>query len=338
MSRGNKAVKLLAVGYIVGMLAQKKLESKKNLPIIDKKNKCDIDNVLILGSGGVLGLAWHAATLRRLERLGLWNPEEDDLRIGTSAGSMVAMALGAGLTPEKILKIVSGELVPHNDSDLQMPKVPVNVQIGKGRSNRWYLLKAISKARFPYPGLFISSLFPHGEATMDELLDIVNRITDGNWPKTETWVTSAEINKGARHVFDRNSGITPGFAVAASCSIPSVYRPMQHIEDKQFVDGGVISGLHIDLAIRLKPKKIIILAPLSGFVKLDFSDPWNVSVKKIARNGQELAIAMAKAKAKRNGTELIVLRPRPIENELLNRGSLMDSTLLPELIEATLKD
>ena len=338
MSKKKTALTALAAISVASMMTQRRLDLNRALPKIDDTKKNDIDNILILGSGGVMGVAWHAATLTRLERLGIWSPSDDDLRIGTSAGSMVAVALGAGFSPETILKVVTGEPVPHGESELRMPSMARNPASENEKSDKWYFLRALSKAKLPYPGVLMSSLLPLGTENMDELMALVDKFTEDSWPEVETWITSVEINKGSRHVFSHKSGVSPGFAVAASCSVPSLYRPMQYMEGTKFIDGGVVSGLHIDLAMGLKPKKITILAPLSGFVRVKLSDPWNVSMKKIGRNSQEVAIAKAQVKAKAHGIELIVIRPRPIENELLNRGSLMDSTLLPELVESTLKD
>lgn len=331
MSKKAKLIPLAALAITTGVTIQRSKELKRIIPKIDKP----IYNVLVLGSGGVLGVAWHAATLLRMERLGLWHPSEDSLRIGTSAGSMVAVALGSEIPAQKILGIVMGNKIDCNGEEIVMPLLERNPSKEKERSDKWYATKSLSHLRMPYSGLLMSSLLPTGEANMDELIKMVNAFSGNKWPDIETWVTSTDYVSGRRHIFDKNSNVTPGFAVASSCAIPSIYKPLEHNE-QHFIDGGIISMLHLDLAMRLGAKKITVLAPLSGFVKLNTSDPLILTVKKIARNAQELALLKAKIKAKSFGIEFIIIRPRRLENQLLNKGSLMDSTLLPELVDATL--
>lgn len=331
MDKSTKVIQAVALASIAGAIIQRRNDLRKVTPIVDKT----INNVLVLGSGGVMGVAWHAATLMRLEKTGQWNPSEDNLRIGTSAGSMVAIALGAGFSAQTILEIVTGGKIDCNGREVRMPAIEKVPSTDKMKSDKWYIAKTISHLRMPYPGLLMSSLLPEGNASMEELIYMVNTFTNNEWPETETWITSTDNVSGGRYVFNRESRVTPGFAVASSCAVPSIYKPLED-GSRHFIDGGIISGLHLDLAMHLGVKKITVLAPLSGLVKLHASDPWNVTMKKLGRNGQEVALAKAQIKAKTYGIELEVIRPRRLENQLLNKGSLMDSTLLPELVEATL--
>ena len=48
---------------------------------------------LVLGAGGMAGLAFHAGTLIALEVDLGWDPREAAVIVGTSAGSIVAAAL-----------------------------------------------------------------------------------------------------------------------------------------------------------------------------------------------------------------------------------------------------
>ncbi|MBA3809074.1 MAG: hypothetical protein H0X28_11910, partial [Solirubrobacterales bacterium] len=56
-------------------------------------------DVLVLGGGGVLGEAWMNALLAGLEEGGRFDSRRFGLYIGTSAGSIVAAALAAGIAP-----------------------------------------------------------------------------------------------------------------------------------------------------------------------------------------------------------------------------------------------
>ncbi|HKP89593.1 MAG TPA: patatin-like phospholipase family protein, partial [Thermoleophilaceae bacterium] len=55
-------------------------------------------DALVLGAGGILGEAWLSGVLAGLEEGGL-DPRECGGFVGTSAGSIVAAALAAGVSP-----------------------------------------------------------------------------------------------------------------------------------------------------------------------------------------------------------------------------------------------
>src|ERR1700760_3117689 len=59
----------------------------------------DSPHALVLGGGGVLGEAWLWAVLAGLERDERFDSRACDCYVGTSAGSIVAALLSAGLAP-----------------------------------------------------------------------------------------------------------------------------------------------------------------------------------------------------------------------------------------------
>src|SRR3977135_3568911 len=56
-------------------------------------------DVLVLGGGGILGEAWMSAVLAGIEEAGRLRVRDCDCFVGTSAGSIVAAARGAGARP-----------------------------------------------------------------------------------------------------------------------------------------------------------------------------------------------------------------------------------------------
>ena len=55
--------------------------------------------MLVLGGGGILGETWMAGVLAGLEEGTDWDPSKCDSYLGTSAGSIVAAWLAAGVSP-----------------------------------------------------------------------------------------------------------------------------------------------------------------------------------------------------------------------------------------------
>jgi NTE family protein len=56
-------------------------------------------DVLVLGGGGILGEAWMSALLTGIEDSEEFDAHDCDCYVGTSAGSIVAASLAAGLEP-----------------------------------------------------------------------------------------------------------------------------------------------------------------------------------------------------------------------------------------------
>src|SRR5438067_373031 len=65
---------------------------------------------LVLGAGGAAGAAYHGGTLLALEHDLGWDPRSADVIVGSSAGSVVATLLRAGLTADDLA--AWGALVP----------------------------------------------------------------------------------------------------------------------------------------------------------------------------------------------------------------------------------
>ncbi|HEY3483993.1 MAG TPA: patatin-like phospholipase family protein, partial [Ilumatobacteraceae bacterium] len=57
---------------------------------------------LVLGGGGVAGLAFHAGTLAALHHDTGWDPATADIVVGTSAGSIAGCILRAGISTEDL--------------------------------------------------------------------------------------------------------------------------------------------------------------------------------------------------------------------------------------------
>src|SRR5215204_1663764 len=60
-------------------------------------------DVLVLGGGGILGEAWMSAVLAGLAEATGFDPRSCEGYVGTSAGSIVAAALSAGIDPRSRL-------------------------------------------------------------------------------------------------------------------------------------------------------------------------------------------------------------------------------------------
>jgi NTE family protein len=105
--------------------------------------------------------------------------------------------------------------------------------------------------------------FPTNGFIKGEKLEAFINKTLNNTPmeklKIPFYAVATDIQSGQEVVFSMGN---TGQAVRASCSIPGVFRPVQ-IEDRMYVDGGIVSPIAVDAARRLGAD-IVIAVDISG--------------------------------------------------------------------------
>ena len=335
-SKNKKARYLLAfITFIFSLLyffTERTFSNKKNFPLGEK-----YDEVLVLGSGGYLGVAWQAATLLRLESNKQWSMESEKLIIGTSAGSIVGYALACGISPQQMVDIALDKPVVFKGMTINSPTIPVESDFSGPRSDTAFAFRKLKTGHLPRVPTLLSSLLPLGKLELTSLETFIDSINEGLWPNKPLWISSTNRNNGERKIFNSlplNS--TAGRVVAASCSIPALYKPLL-IQDEEYVDGGAYSALNLDIALRVANKKIVILAPISGFNKITFSRNYFLTFSHIATNVQELALQKTIFMARLRGIEVEVIRPRYSERALMESGRLMNNHLIPDLVALTLQ-
>jgi predicted acylesterase/phospholipase RssA len=320
--RKNKAIFLT----LFSALALGRINSQK----IDKSLVKEYQKVLILSSGGTMGLAWQLATLQKYEERKKINLNNFDLTIGTSAGSIAALLLGS----DKHITELSKDLT-HFASIMedQLKNSPQKFFTRKNWKKPFYSFKGV---KFPHFGLFFSSALSEGVNTLTYLENYLNHELKHTWPLRETWVIAADIENGKREIIHRGSGLTPGSAAIASSAVPALFSSISH-GNKRYIDGGTISSSHLDIALRLKCKEVTLLTVSPGFTNPFTSRDAIVILNKINQNIEELNIIKSKIWGKITNTKIKIIRPTYLESKILTTNRLMDSSLLEHLVKETLK-
>jgi NTE family protein len=207
---------------------------------------------LVLGGGGVTGVAWELGVLAGLAEAGL-DLTTADLVVGTSAGSVVGAQVAAGLDVEQRY---GAQLVP---ADREAAAV-----LGPGVLLRYGLAMVGPRS----PRRFRARLGRLAQRARtvpeSERVDVIaSRLPVHDWPQRPLLITAVDADSGEFRVFDRESGVPLVRAVAASCAVPLVWPPVT-IDGRRYLDGGMRSGTNADLAAG--HDHIVILAPLTrGF-------------------------------------------------------------------------
>ncbi|MFI5834121.1 patatin-like phospholipase family protein [Micromonospora sp. NPDC051300] len=207
---------------------------------------------LVLGGGGVTGVAWELGLLAGLAERGV-ACDEADLVVGTSAGSVVGAQVCSG-TP--LAQLYAAQLRP--------PRDEVPARLGLGVLARWAWAGArgrdAARARARVGALALSARTPSEESRRAV---IAARLPATVWPARRLLVTAVDAASGEFVVFDAGSGVPLVDAVGASCAVPGVWPPVT-VGGRRFVDGGVRSPVNADLAAGAE--RVVVLAPTSAAV------------------------------------------------------------------------
>jgi len=203
---------------------------------------------VVLGGGGITGIAWELGILKGLADAGV-DVTTADTVIGTSAGSVV----GAQVTGERPLDAVYA-------TQLEPPDHEIGARVGRVTMFRLLppmLVPGSESRKLRRIGRMSMRAHPPGGAERIEV--IRSRLGDVPWPDRDLRITSFEAETGKFVVFDRNSGVELVLAVAASCAVPLVW-PAVAIDGRHYLDGGMRSTSNVDLA--RGADVVVVLAPL----------------------------------------------------------------------------
>lgn len=206
---------------------------------------------LVLGGGGIAGIAWHAGVLCGLAEAGVDLPGAARI-VGTSAGATVAVQVASGLTARELVDRqldpawAASELTPAlSVPELWERMAPIYTESADDDERRRRLCRLALDAD-----------------TVAEPLRwqaIAARLVGSGWGDGRVSVVACDAATGARRVFDATSGVDVVDAVTASSAVPGVWPPAT-IGGHRYVDGGIWSATNADLATGCGV--VVVLAPM----------------------------------------------------------------------------
>jgi NTE family protein len=208
---------------------------------------------LVLGGGGVAGVAWEIGLLARLAALGIDLAAGSDLVIGTSAGACVgALVCGASgydtlIAAQRLPASQTKERVPEFDQNLMVEIFGLMTTAQKDPAEARRQIGGLAMAAATVP-----------EAERREI--IASRLPSEKWPAQPLVITAVDARTGERVTFDKSSALSLIDAVAASCAVPGIWPPVT-IGGQQYIDGGIYSVTNADLAEG--HDRIIVLCPVT---------------------------------------------------------------------------
>jgi NTE family protein len=198
-------------------------------------------HALVLAGGGVAGIAWELGVLRGLQDA---DPAlagrvlAADLVVGTSAGSAVAAQITSGVPLSDLydrqLSAASAEIEVELDMEALLARFTAAVADAPSQDDA---MRAIGAFALDTPTV----------AEPVRKTAIAARLPVPDWPDRAVLLPAIDALSGELTVFSRNSSVALVDAVAASCAVPGIWPPVT-INGRRYIDGGVGSATHADLA------------------------------------------------------------------------------------------
>jgi NTE family protein len=213
----------------------------------------DQRTALVLGGGGITGIAWEIGLLAGLAEAGV-DLSGADLVVGTSAGSVVGAQITCGAALETLY-----------ERQLEPPTQERVARMTRGNLARYAWAMLTSRGhdvefRQRVGALALAAEKAGLTPTEQERLDVIgSRLVSTQWPERKLVITAVDAETGEFRTFDRDSGVPLLQAVAASCAVPGVYPPVT-IDGRRCVDGGMRSAANADLAH--DHDRVVVLAPI----------------------------------------------------------------------------
>ncbi|MFB9238197.1 patatin-like phospholipase family protein [Plantactinospora siamensis] len=207
-------------------------------------------SALVLGAGGITGIAWQLGLLIGLRDGGV-DLTTADLVVGTSAGSVTGALLAAGWDPVDAAKI---------EAQPGAADPPVRPDWARGAQAYALLNDAGRDPAAVRAGVGALALAADVGAEEPYVASLARRLPLTGWPARQLRITAVDATTGDPVVWDRTSGVPLDRAVAASCAVPCIFPPVT-INGRRYVDGGVRSGTNADLAAGAD--RVVVLAPLA---------------------------------------------------------------------------
>ena len=254
-------------------------------------------------------MAYHAGVLRALEEVGGFRPDDADLVVGTSAGSMMGAMVRAGLSTDDLFQASTGEHPELGQTEQRGPWAAAwdgPVDAVRRLIGSMYVLQR-SAVRLPVPPLpaALRRAFPAGFFTIDDAEDTISEVLPNAWPDRPLWLVTVDVGTGRRVVLGTKDPVRTDLhtAVKASCAIPAFFQP-QRVRGRTLVDGGVHSTSNLDLATGIDADVVI------GIVPMAFDTaPRPALVHQVGRLHAHRRLERELAEVRATGAAVLLLRP-----------------------------
>lgn len=214
---------------------------------------------LVLGGGGVVGIAWELGVLDALMQEQALSPTEAETLVGTSAGSVVSTQLAGG---RSIDDLVAEQLAPPAGSTgggAAAPDMNAVMQIFGGMMTATEMTRELALTTGK-----LALEAPTG--SQESWIGWFERMVGvDDWPEADLRVVAMSCTKGERRVWTKADGADLHRAIASSCSVPGLFPPVT-IDGDRYTDGGAWSPSNADILAGEGLDAVLFIGPIGGFL------------------------------------------------------------------------
>jgi len=196
-----------------------------------------MSRALVLGGGGVTGIAWELGVIAALAASGV-DLGTADLIIGTSAGATVAAQITSGVPLDELVAMQLSDETTERSVDLNFEALIEIFSVLADES----IEPAQRRAKVGAIALATATITPD-----DRRAIVAARLPRSEWPDQPLLITAVDATTGEFVPITATLGMPLIDAVTASCAVPGIWPPSAY-GDRRFVDGGVRTGTNADLA------------------------------------------------------------------------------------------
>ncbi|WP_032402178.1 patatin-like phospholipase family protein [Rhodococcoides fascians] len=232
---------------------------------------------LVLGGGGVAGIAWQTGVLLGLAESGA-DVTDAEMLLGTSAGSSVAAQISSGATLAELFERQADESKQDDEPHAEATIDELVSMLARAAQNSDG--SAIdTRRRIGSEALAASTITERERRAIIE-----RRLPSHSWPIRDLRIVTVDALTGRHRVLDRGSGVQLVDAVAASCAIPGMWPPVT-IGDHRYVDGGIRASENADLAVGFE--KVLVFRV--GALDLEH-DPFDIERERLVKGGSKVEV------------------------------------------------
>jgi len=333
---------------------------------IDRRRRPRRDKTaLVLGGGGFTGGVYEIGALRALDLLAVNSTVSNfDVYVGTSAGAFIASLCANGVTPEEMMRVVTGQgKVTFKDIDIGDLLRPNIVEFARKGALMPLRAAALLRQLVSQPGgtslmdliMGLADFLPSGmytgagiESYLQKVLNEPGRTDDFGELPCELYLTATDLDTCERVVLGApgTEDVPISTAVRASGALPMVYAPVR-VHDRELIDGGIVSTTNLDIAVEAGAKLVVVINPIVPFVN-DFSGTVKTlrgtRVRKVSDMGfaqigyqafklvahQRLHELAKTWEDRYPGVDIVLIEPEPTD-ELMFQTSMMSFTSRVEI-------
>jgi NTE family protein len=203
---------------------------------------------VILGGGGVKGIAWEIGVIAGLREAGVDLGIADAL-FGTSAGSFAAALIASAQDIEK-----------KYTAQFEPDAIEVPAQMSPDVIRKYTAAIAANYGQAVPLAKAYADIARTAETISSQVrLGVVRaRLGIASWPNDRLHFTAIDADTGELVVLDSSSGLTLTEAACATGAVPGVW-PMVTAGGRNWIDGGMISAANVQLGEGFD--RVIVIAP-----------------------------------------------------------------------------